>query len=195
MRTVEHWTIEPLTSADEIDAILAIEQASFTNPVDARDVPRRAGERRRVVLLPGARRGSAASSASARSGGCSTSCTSTTWRWCRSSGGWGSRPALLRRVLDEGARLGARRATLEVRQSNDAARQLYERFGFTVAGRRSELLHQPDRGRPGAVARRAGVTTLKRPGPCVTFRRTTSGIHAAAHPEPTIWTPYKGGGA
>ena len=26
------WTIEPLSSPDEIDAILAIEEASFTNP-------------------------------------------------------------------------------------------------------------------------------------------------------------------
>src|SRR5262245_1024641 len=42
--------------------------------------------------------------------------------------------ALLSRVLDEGAHLGARRATLEVRRSNDPARLLYERFGFTVAG-------------------------------------------------------------
>jgi len=42
--------------------------------------------------------------------------------------------ALLRRVLEDGARLGASRATLEVRRSNEAARMLYEKFGFSVAG-------------------------------------------------------------
>jgi ribosomal-protein-alanine N-acetyltransferase len=51
--------------------------------------------------------------------------------------------ALLSRVLDEGARLGARRATLEVRRSNDAARLLYERFGFTIAGVRRAYYTKP----------------------------------------------------
>jgi ribosomal-protein-alanine N-acetyltransferase len=51
--------------------------------------------------------------------------------------------ALLRRVLAEGAKLGARRATLEVRRSNDIARRLYERFGFSVAGVRRGYYSQP----------------------------------------------------
>jgi len=51
--------------------------------------------------------------------------------------------ALLTCVLEEGARGGARRATLEVRRSNDAARQLYERFGFTVAGVRRAYYTRP----------------------------------------------------
>ncbi|MBI3491062.1 MAG: ribosomal protein S18-alanine N-acetyltransferase [Acidobacteria bacterium] len=42
--------------------------------------------------------------------------------------------ALLTHVLAEGVRLGAQRATLEVRRSNEPARLLYERFGFTVKG-------------------------------------------------------------
>ena len=41
---------------------------------------------------------------------------------------------LLAFVLNEGARLGALRATLEVRRSNTPALMLYERYGFTVAG-------------------------------------------------------------
>jgi [ribosomal protein S18]-alanine N-acetyltransferase len=50
--------------------------------------------------------------------------------------------ALLVFVLGEGARLGARRATLEVRRSNAVARSLYERFGFAVAGvRRAYYTH------------------------------------------------------
>jgi ribosomal-protein-alanine N-acetyltransferase len=51
--------------------------------------------------------------------------------------------ALLRRVLAEGAKMGARRATLEVRRSNDIARRLYERFGFSVAGVRRGYYSQP----------------------------------------------------
>ena len=42
--------------------------------------------------------------------------------------------ALLTHVLREGSAFGAVRATLEVRRSNEPARYLYERFGFTVAG-------------------------------------------------------------
>ncbi len=46
-------------------------------------------------------------------------------------------------VLDQGATLGARRATLEVRRSNEFARLLYERFGFTVAGVRRAYYTKP----------------------------------------------------
>jgi ribosomal-protein-alanine N-acetyltransferase len=135
-------TIEPLASEADVEAIIAVEQASFTNPWTrdmylaelenrgvsfffvARD------DRRQVVgfcafwrvldelhinnlaVLPGARRTGVAS-------------------------------ALLRRVLAEGAKLGARRATLEVRRSNEIARRLYERFGFSVAGVRRGYYSQP----------------------------------------------------
>ncbi len=51
--------------------------------------------------------------------------------------------ALLRRVLEDGARLGASRATLEVRRSNDPARMLYEKFGFSVAGVRRGYYSNP----------------------------------------------------
>jgi ribosomal-protein-alanine N-acetyltransferase len=51
--------------------------------------------------------------------------------------------ALLQHVLLHGAQSGALRATLEVRQSNDAARMLYERFGFTVAGVRRSYYSKP----------------------------------------------------
>ena len=50
---------------------------------------------------------------------------------------------LLVRVLEDGARLGARRATLEVRRSNEPAQQLYEQFGFTVAGVRRGYYSNP----------------------------------------------------
>ena len=162
------WIIEPLTSADEIDDVLAIEQASFTNPWTremylaelenegvsffylARDNGRRVVgfcsfwrvldelHINNLAVLPELRRQGVAA-------------------------------ALLERVLIEGARLGARRAMLEVRRSNVPARQLYEKFGFVVAGTRSRYYTNPVEDALGALARIPHVTTLKRPGPCATF--------------------------
>lgn len=51
--------------------------------------------------------------------------------------------ALLTYVLDEGRRLGVRRASLEVRRSNEPARLLYERLGFVSAGVRRAYYTNP----------------------------------------------------
>jgi ribosomal-protein-alanine N-acetyltransferase len=51
--------------------------------------------------------------------------------------------ALLHHVLAEARQLGARRATLEVRASNEGARRLYERLGFYVAGTRRNYYSNP----------------------------------------------------
>jgi ribosomal-protein-alanine N-acetyltransferase len=51
--------------------------------------------------------------------------------------------ALIRRVFHEAARMGARRATLEVRRSNEDARRLYERLGFYVAAVRPHYYSKP----------------------------------------------------
>lgn len=59
---------------------------------------------------------------------------------CR-GGGLGNE--LLVHIMSEGRQLGARRATLEVRRSNDAARRLYERLGFRVAGTRPRYYSSP----------------------------------------------------
>jgi ribosomal-protein-alanine N-acetyltransferase len=133
--------IEPLTVHD-IDDVLAIEEASFTNPWTramyvselenagvsfcflARDPARRAIgfcsfwrvldelHINNLAVVPELRRH-----------------------------GIGS--ILLDFVLKKGTELGARRATLEVRRSNEAARLLYERFGFTVAGVRAAYYSKP----------------------------------------------------
>lgn len=136
------WIVEPLVSPSEIDVILNVEQASFTHPWThemylaelnnegvsffylARD------ECHHVV------------------GYCSF------WRILdelhinnlavlpeRRREGVAS--ALLTRVLQEGVRLGAKRCILEVRQSNDAARHLYEGFGFSRVGVRSNYYGNP----------------------------------------------------
>jgi ribosomal-protein-alanine N-acetyltransferase len=51
--------------------------------------------------------------------------------------------ALLAYVLEDAAREGASRATLEVRRSNEPARRLYERFGFAYAGVRPRYYREP----------------------------------------------------
>jgi ribosomal-protein-alanine N-acetyltransferase len=51
---------------------------------------------------------------------------------------------LLRQVMAEAVRAGARKATLEVRASNTAALGLYSGLGFRVAARRPRYYTQPD---------------------------------------------------
>ena len=135
-------TIEPVTSAEQIDDVLAIEEESFTNPW-TREMY--LGElQNRGVSFCFLARGDDGRAV----GFCSV------WRvvdelhinnlavlpaFRRS--GIGSR--LLQYVLEHGAGLGARRATLEVRQSNAAARLLYEHFGFAVAGVRRSYYTKP----------------------------------------------------
>jgi ribosomal-protein-alanine N-acetyltransferase len=57
--------------------------------------------------------------------------------------GQGVARALLAFVLADAERDGARRATLEVRRSNDAARRLYEGAGFVVTGIRAQYYRAP----------------------------------------------------
>jgi ribosomal-protein-alanine N-acetyltransferase len=57
--------------------------------------------------------------------------------------GRGIGTALMHRVMEEAHRLGAKRATLEVRASNEGARKLYERLGFYVAATRRNYYSHP----------------------------------------------------
>ncbi|MCC7193959.1 MAG: tRNA (adenosine(37)-N6)-threonylcarbamoyltransferase complex dimerization subunit type 1 TsaB [Gemmatimonadaceae bacterium] len=56
----------------------------------------------------------------------------------------GAGGALVAAALAEAARLGARRAFLEVRESNAAAQALYRRVGFDEVGRRHRYYDMPD---------------------------------------------------
>jgi ribosomal-protein-alanine N-acetyltransferase len=136
------WRIEQLTSPNQIDEILAIEQVSFTNPW-TREMYRAELENRGVSYCYLAK-----DQAGQTVGFCSF------WRVLdelhinnlavmphRRRGGVAS--ALLTHVLREGVALGATRATLEVRRSNEAARGLYERFGFTVTNVRHAYYTKP----------------------------------------------------
>ena len=51
---------------------------------------------------------------------------------------------LLVELLDRLRRAGARNVYLEVRESNRAARALYEKWAFVESGRRKCYYHQPD---------------------------------------------------
>jgi ribosomal-protein-alanine N-acetyltransferase len=135
--------IEPLTDPRQVEDLLEVERASFTNPW-TRDMYLAELENPDVSFFLLAR-----DRASRTVGFCAF------WRvldelhinnlavlpaYRRQ----GVASALLRRVLAEGRTLGAVRATLEVRRSNAAALQLYERFGFEVAGVRRNYYTQPD---------------------------------------------------
>ena len=150
-------SIEQLTSASQIDDVIAIEEASFTNPWTrqmylaelerpglsfcylARNPDRQVVgfcsfwrvvdelHINNLAVVPGQRRAGIATT-------------------------------LLRYVLDEGARLGAVRATLEVRKSNEPARLLYERMGFSVAGVRRGYYTKPVE--DAIVLWREGLDTL-----------------------------------
>ena len=127
------WTIEPMSRA-EIDEVMAIEHESFTNPW-TREMHLAEQEHRSVAFCYVAR-----DRAGALVGFCSF------WRVIDelhinnlavrpAARRRGVASALLRHILSEGARLGAVRATLEVRRSNAPAHLLYERLGFSVLPR------------------------------------------------------------
>lgn len=136
------WTIEPLTSNADIEAILAVEEASFTNPWTREMYQAELGKEGISYFFL------------ARDGDRRVIGFCSFWRVADElhinnlavmpdlrQRGIGT--ALLARVLDQAPALGASRAYLEVRRSNDAAKRLYERFGFRVAGTRREYYSQP----------------------------------------------------
>ena len=142
MPSESNWIIEQLASPADIDAVLAIEEASFTNPW-TRAMYVSELENRGVSYCYLAK-----TAAGAVAGFCSF------WRVLDelhinnlavspAHRRQGAASALLTHVLRQGASLGAVRATLEVRRSNHEARALYERFGFAVAAVRREYYTSP----------------------------------------------------
>ena len=134
--------IEPLASPSDLDAVLAIEAESFTSPW-TREMYLAELENVGVSFCYLARDDSGVIL-----GFCSfwrvldelhinNLAVAPTYR--RRGIGTG----LLTYVLNEGAKLGAHRATLEVRRSNDVARHLYERLGFATAGVRRAYYTNP----------------------------------------------------
>ena len=136
------WTVERLGAVQDLDGVVAVAQASFRNgwtramfvhELERRDVAH-------LFVVRGSTGGVA--------GYCSTWLVSDELHInglaiAPALRGRGAARALVRHALDEGRRLGALEALLEVRRSNRAARQLYEAAGFTLRGVRSRYYVQP----------------------------------------------------
>jgi ribosomal-protein-alanine N-acetyltransferase len=136
------WRVEPLAAAADLDAMLMIEEASFTNPWT------------RAMYLAELEHPETSFFYLAREPGGRVVGFCSCWRVLDElhinnlavlpeyrRAGVGS--ALLNYVLAAAARSGAARALLEVRASNHEARALYERFGFSVTGIRRGYYSQP----------------------------------------------------
>lgn len=135
------WTIERTLSRDDLDEIVAIEQASFSNPW-TRQMYLRELDNPDVSFLYVLRY--------------PTEIAAFCSFWLvldeihinnlavrREHQGKGIGTALLQHVLQAGASRGAERATLEVRRSNAPALRLYERLGFQVAATRPNYYVSP----------------------------------------------------
>ena len=135
--------IERVTSPEDLDGLVAVEQASFFNPW-TRDMYVAELENQGISHLFVAK-----ASGGRVVGFCGFWCVldelhinnlAVLPEYRRQ----GIASMILGRVFEEGRKAGAGRATLEVRRSNDVARRLYERLGFSVAGVRRGYYHNPD---------------------------------------------------
>ena len=136
-----YW-IDPLTGDEDLDGLLAVEAESFTNPwtraMYAWELQNRSVCHIYVVRTPEA----------PVVGFCAfwlvvDEIHVNNVALLPQHRGHGMGTALLRHILEEGRRLGAKRATLEVRASNEGARRLYERLGFTVSATRQGYYTNP----------------------------------------------------
>ena len=137
------YAIARLTRVEDLDDVVALEAASFTNPwtremlareLSHSDVARvyvlRGPDQRMLafcacwVVFDELHINTLAVTADRRREGLAT--------------------RLLGFVFADAAAAGARRATLEVRRSNEPALRLYERLGFTVKAVRTAYYSQPD---------------------------------------------------
>jgi ribosomal-protein-alanine N-acetyltransferase len=136
------FSIEPFTGDRDLDGVLEVEAESFTNPWTRDMYAWELQDRTRchiyVVRTP----------EHAVAGFCAfwlvadeVHINNVALRPALRGRGMGT--ALMRHVFAEARRLGARRATLEVRASNAGARRLYERLGFTVSGTRRNYYTSP----------------------------------------------------
>jgi ribosomal-protein-alanine N-acetyltransferase len=136
------WTIELLSSPDEIDEVLAVERASFTNPW-TREMYLSELQNEGVSFLFVAR-----DETRRLIGFCSVwlvfdEIHINNLAVAPAHRRQGIAASLLTHVLAQAPRLGATRALLEVRRSNGEALRLYERFRFSVAGTRRNYYSHP----------------------------------------------------
>jgi ribosomal-protein-alanine N-acetyltransferase len=136
-----YW-IEPLAGEHDLDGVLAVEAESFSNPW-TRDMYAWELQNRAVCHIYVVR-----TAQDPVAGFCAfwfvfdeihINNVAVLPRWR----GRGLGTALMQHVLAEARRLGARRATLEVRASNVEAIRLYERLGFHVEATRRNYYSNP----------------------------------------------------
>lgn len=139
------WRIERVVTDRDLDAVLEIEALSFTNPW-TREMYLREMDNPRVSHIYLVRVRSADGEIVA--GFCSfwlvfdeLHINNLAIHPMYRRQGIGS--ALLQHAMRTAAQLGARRATLEVRRSNEEARRIYERLGFETAGIRRNYYAHP----------------------------------------------------
>lgn len=140
---MSRWLVEPLVAARDLDEVLALEQAAFTNPW-TREMFEWELTGSDVSALYVVR----ANTPAPVSGYC---CVWLLFDELHinhvavdpAQRGQGIGRALMTHLLAEARQRGARRATLEVRASNHAARRLYESLGFVQSGVRRYYYTQP----------------------------------------------------
>ena len=143
------YRIRPAQPAD-VAAVAAIERAVFSDPWSANDFSEcLAAETPFLVALRGQKvAGYAVAHFAADEGEILNLGVATAQR----RGGVGR--ALVERLLEELRDRGVRVVYLEVRESNAAARRLYESLGFAAVGRRARYYRRPVE---DAVILRAGI--------------------------------------
>lgn len=132
-----------LTDESAVDEVVALEAASFTNPwsKDALLWEMRNSDVTRVYV--------ARDEAGALAAFCACwvifdELHINTMAVAANRRRQGIASALLTYVLDDARAAGVRKATLEVRQSNEAALRLYESLGFRVVAKRPGYYTKPD---------------------------------------------------
>lgn len=137
------FVIERLRADDDLEAVVALEATSFTNPWSrellARELAESAVSRLYVLRTPEQRVAAFCL--------CwlivdelhiNTIAVDPAHRRC------GLATELMRHAIADAVKAGARRATLEVRRSNAAAIALYERLGFRTCAVRPAYYTRPD---------------------------------------------------
>jgi len=136
------WIVERIDAARDLDAVVDIERLSFANPwtreMFEHELAHGAVSHTIVIRTPGTR----------VAGYCvfwvvfdEVHVNNLAVRPGERRTGLGR--ALLKAALAEGAALGGRQATLEVRRSNAAAIRLYESFGFRACAVRRAYYSNP----------------------------------------------------
>ena len=135
--------VERLAGDDDLDAVAALEAASFSNPwtrsMLERELEQPTSARVYILRLPHVR---VAAFCSCWVIADELHINTIAVEPARRREGLGK--CLMQHVLADVSREGVRRATLEVRRSNTAALNLYENLGFAVASVRKRYYTQPE---------------------------------------------------